>query len=148
MTLSAADASSEPKDVDLVLRDLKRRTPRARFDELAVAMTVLADADGRERGLREAITAQLPEELVMQSWVYTQGLNKGIEQGIEQGVLALRQAIAQALDVRGIPVTQAHRAQLDAEARIEVLQTWLTRALTAARADDVFGDRGQTSIGA
>ncbi len=41
------------------------------IEEPAVTMTVLADADGRARGPREVIAAQLPEELVMQSWVYT-----------------------------------------------------------------------------
>ncbi len=146
----AVDASRD--NLPIVLRNLKKRTPRARFDELAVAMTVLADADGRERGLRETITAQLPEELVMQSWVYTQGRQKGIEEGIEQGIergvergveqglLALRQAITLALEVRGLSVTLDRRPQLDAETRIEVLQTWLTRAITAERADDVFTD--------
>ena len=94
-------------------------------------MLVLADADGRERGLREAITAQLPEELVMQSWVYTQGLNPGIEQG-------LRMAIEHTLTARGVRLTDAHRARLAAEARIDVLQTSLTRAATAERAVDVF----------
>jgi hypothetical protein len=35
-------------------------------------------------------------------------------------------------------LSPTRRAQLDAETRVEVLQTWLTRAITAARAADVF----------
>jgi len=131
----AVDASRD--NLPRVVRALKKRTPSARFNELAVAMMVLAEADGRERGLREAITAQLPEELVMQSWVYTQGLNKGIEQGLEKG---LRMAIAQTLTARGVRLSDARRARLDAEARIEVLQAWLTRAANAEHAAEVFTD--------
>ncbi len=136
----AVDATRE--NLPDVVRALEDRTARARFEELAVAMTVLADADGRARGLREVIAAQLPEELVMQSWVYTQGKQRGIEEGVEKGRQeGLRQSIELALATRGLRLTAARRAQLDAEGRPEVLQMWLTRAITAARTADVFADR-------
>ncbi len=137
----ASDAT--PDAMGAVLRELRRRTSRARYEELAVAMTVLADADTRGRGLREIITAHLPEELVMQSWVYKQGVEKGIEQGIEKGIEkgkldTLRQSIEAVLTARELKLTAARRAQLAAETRVEVLQRWLTRASTAPRVADVF----------
>ncbi len=129
----AVDASRD--NLPEVVRGLRRRAPRARFDELALAMTVLADADRRERGLRQTITAQLPEELVMRSWVYTQGLEKGREEGRAVG---LRDAVSCALAARGLRLAATHRSKLDAETSVETLQTWLARAVTAERARDVF----------
>lgn len=125
----AADAT--PTAMPRVVSELRAALPARRFEEIAVAMTVLADADARKRGLRPVIAAQLPEELVMQSWVYTQGREKGVADG-------LRQSIALALSARGKRLSPARRAQLEAETRVEVLQTWLTRAVTAERAADVF----------
>src|SRR4051794_40332301 len=108
-------------------------------------MTVLADADARHRGLRDVITAHLPEELVMHSWVYRQGEQRGIEKGIEQGreqaAAALRSAIEKMLAPREVRVTAARSEQPATETRIEVLQEWLDHALTATRAADVFGQR-------
>jgi hypothetical protein len=123
-------------------------------------MTVLADADSRRRGLRAAIASHLPEELVMQSWVYKQGLDKGRQDGQEEGRRAarasrrqegrregrqrrdarrgLRRSIALALSVRGLHLDEASRARLDAEARVDVLEAWLARAVTAPRIADVF----------
>jgi len=124
----AADATPEamPRVVKGVAgSELREALPARRFEEITVAMTVLADA--RKRGLRTVIAAQLPEEIVMQSWVYTQGREKGLEQG-------LRRSIALGLSARGLKLTAARRAQLAAETRVAVLQTWLTRAVTAARA--------------
>jgi len=121
----AVDAT--PGAMPRVVHELRDALPARRFEELGVAMTVLADADARKRGLRAPIAALLPKELVMQSWVYNQGLEKGLEKG-------RRQSVALALAARGLKLTPARRAQLDAETRIEVLQTWLTRAVTAARA--------------
>ncbi len=144
----AVDAT--PASIPDVVRALRQRTSRPRFEELAVAMTVLADADGRERGLRETITANLPEELVMRSWVYNlghergveEGRVEGIEEGIEKGRLeTLRQFIEVALTARGLKLTAARRAQLESESRVETLQRWLTRAVTAERTAQVFSVR-------
>ena len=56
------------------------------MEELGVAMSVLADADKRKRGLRGVITSLLPEEAVMESWVYKQGKEKGQQEGVEKGI--------------------------------------------------------------
>ena len=137
----AVDAT--PDAMTRVLDALRDRTEPRQFEEFAVAMTVLADADVRGRGLRAVITSHLPEEIVMQSWVYKQGVEKGRQEGIEKGIEkgsqeTLRQSIALILSARGLRLTATRRARLDAETRIEVLNAWLTRAATAARAADVF----------
>jgi hypothetical protein len=77
-----ADERSLPQVIDA----LRARTSRREMDELGVAMSVLADADVRKRGLRGVITSLLPEEAVMESWVYNQGKAKGQQEGI--GLLA------------------------------------------------------------
>jgi hypothetical protein len=69
-----------------VIEALRARTSPRELEELGVAMAVLADADKRQRGLRDVITSLLPEEVVMQSWIYKQGEQKGIEKGREQGL--------------------------------------------------------------
>lgn len=133
----ALDATSDA--MPAVIKELRDHNPRARFEELAVAMAVLADADVRKRGLREVIASQLPRELVMQSWVYKQGQEQGLNEGIVRGeAKALREAIETTLSSRKFRLTPTRRAQLDAEVRVEVLQSWFKRALTADRAADVF----------
>jgi hypothetical protein len=81
----AVDAT--PQRMIRVVESLRQQSSPREFDELAVALTVLADADRRHRpGLQQAIVSQLPKELIMQNWVYKQGLEKGIEQGLEKGI--------------------------------------------------------------
>jgi hypothetical protein len=77
-----ADERSLPQVIDA----LRARTSPRQMEELGVAMSVLADADKRKRGLRGVITSLLPEEAVMESWVYKQGKAKGQQEGIEQGI--------------------------------------------------------------
>jgi hypothetical protein len=72
-----ADERSLPRVIEV----LRARTSRRQMEELGVAMAVLADADRRKRGLRDVITSLLPEEAVMESWVYKQGKEKGLEEG-------------------------------------------------------------------
>jgi hypothetical protein len=77
---------ADPAQMEHVLGELRARTSPREFKELAVALSVIADADKRRRGLREVVVSLLNEEVVMQSWVYRQGEQKGIEKGIEKGV--------------------------------------------------------------
>jgi hypothetical protein len=83
----AADAT--PESVAAVVQRLRLEVPTEEFEELSVAMSVLADTDKRHRGLRDVIVSLLPEEIVMESWVYQQGLNKGIERGIKKDLAKL-----------------------------------------------------------
>jgi hypothetical protein len=57
-----ADADKLAQVIEL----LRGSTAPAEFEELGVAMAVLADADRRGRGLREVVQSLLPRELVME----------------------------------------------------------------------------------
>jgi hypothetical protein len=76
----AVDA--DERSLQQVIEALRARTSPRQMEELGVAMSVLADADKRKRGLRSVITSLLPEEAVMESWVYKQGKAKGQEEGV------------------------------------------------------------------
>ena len=81
----------------------------------------------------------------MQSWIYKQGELKGIEKGIEKGraegaVGTLRQAIEKTLAAHKVRLSTSRREQLAAESRVDVLQVWFDRSLSASRAVDVFDD--------
>jgi len=71
------------------LKDLRLHSPSSTFEELGVAMAVLAEADSRGRGLRSVVRTCLPKGLVMQSWIYTEGMEAGIEKGIAKGIRPL-----------------------------------------------------------
>ena len=87
------DLPDEIEDLDLTLRHVSRRFPAQLARALlppgavitAVAMTVVADKDKRQRGLRGAIISVLGEEVVMESWVF----KKGREQGEQRSVVRL-----------------------------------------------------------
>jgi hypothetical protein len=159
------DASAEA--MPQVLDALRARVTRERFEELAVAMAVLADADARKRGLREAIDAYLPKELVMKNWIYRMGLESGIEQGIEQGIekgiekgreegieqglkrgikrgrehgraQELRETLALTLCARGIELTDEDRRRIAAERKLPTLKAWFINALKASHRAEVF----------
>ena len=49
-------------------------------------------------------------------------------------------AIQQLCATRGLKLTATWRAKLDAETRAEVLMRWLARAVTAAKAREIFSD--------
>ncbi len=83
----AVDASEQ--SLPQVIEALRARTSRRQMEELSVAMSVLADADTRKRGLRAVITSLLPEDVIMESWVYKQGKAKGQQEGIV-GLLSRR----------------------------------------------------------
>jgi len=65
------------------------------------------------------------------------GLEKGREEGREEGIAeGIRRAILDALDVRGLVVGPAVVARIAAERNVGVLDTWRTRAKTAASAEE------------
>ena len=141
----ARDATPEGMR-EVVARLKKRVRSRRQLAELASAMIVLADADARQRGLRTALTAHLPQELVMNSWLYQDALKQGREQGREQGkelgeLLALRRALAATLTTRGLRLTAKRREQIERETSADVLMAWIQAAVTAERIADVFAAR-------
>jgi hypothetical protein len=77
---------ADPVQMKRVLSELKATTEPRDFTELSAAMTVMADADKRRRGLSKVIIPLLDEEVVMQSSVFKMGVEKGIEEGLEKGL--------------------------------------------------------------
>lgn len=75
----AVDAT--PQGMAEVIDSLRREASPREFEELSVALAVMADADKRRRGLSDVIVSLLPEEIVMESWVFKQGVEKVIEKG-------------------------------------------------------------------
>jgi hypothetical protein len=102
---NAADERSLPQ----VINALRARTSRRQMEELGVAMSVLADADKRKRGLRGVTTSLLPEEAVMESWVYKQGKAKVQQEGREKGIGLLAHLVERRL---ARPLDSAERGTL------------------------------------
>ena len=78
--------------------------------------------------------ALVEPEVIKSSSIFLMGMEEGEAKG-------LRKAITLTCEARGLKLTAARRAQLEGEARVEVLLRWHTRALTAARTADVFAAR-------
>ncbi len=98
--------------------------------DLADEFRPLPDDDESQRKIKKHI---------LRSWLehVPEVANEIREKGVEDG---LRQSIALALSARALELTPPLRARLDAESRVEVLQRWLTRAVTVKHATDVFAD--------
>ncbi len=98
--------------------------------DLADEFSPLPEDDESQRKIKQHI---------LRSWLehVPEVANEIREKGVEDG---LRQSIALALSARTLDLTPSLRARLDAESRVEVLQHWLTRAVTAAHVSDVFAD--------
>ncbi len=102
--------------------------------DLADEFSPLPEDDESQRKIKQHILRSWLEHVPE---VANEIREKGREKGVEDG---LRQSIALALSARTLELTPALRARLDAESRVEVLQRWLTRAVTATRVSDVFAD--------
>ena len=82
--------------------------------------------------------ALVEPEVIKSSSIFLMGMAEGEAKGEAKG---LRKAITLTCEARGLKLTAARRAQLEGEARVEVLLRWHSRALTAARTADIFRDR-------
>ncbi|MFT3774925.1 MAG: hypothetical protein QM820_56985 [Minicystis sp.] len=83
----AVDA--DPARMKDVLDRLRATQPLPRFGELAVALSVIAAKDKRQRGLHEVILSMLSKEEAMQSPVYAMGQEDGKQSGREETVVQL-----------------------------------------------------------
>jgi len=93
----AVDADAQK--VTRAMQELRATVSPEAFDELGVALAVLADADQRHRGLRDVVRSLLPRELVMQNWIYKEGMEKGEEKGREEGLKqGLKQGVEKGLE--------------------------------------------------
>jgi hypothetical protein len=108
------------------------------FADAAAALSVFARSSRRAQGLREVVMALVEPEVIKSSSIFLMGMEEGIEKGEAKG---LRKAITLTCEARGLKLTTARRAQLEGEARPDVLLRWLTLAVTASRTADIFRDR-------
>jgi hypothetical protein len=137
MIFAPLTRDATPDAMKAIIERLKQRVRSPQqFEELASAMTVMADADMRDRGLRGPITACLPRELVMRSWIYQEGNRAG---EIKGSLGSLRVAVETTLKARGLRVTPRRHEQIAQESDPDVLLEWLRAAATAERLADVFG---------
>jgi hypothetical protein len=87
MIFAPLAVDADPEQMKRVLARLRAQTRPREFQELSVALTVIADADKRQRGLRQVILSSLNEEVVMQSWVFRQGVEKGRQEERQEGLV-------------------------------------------------------------
>lgn len=106
MIFAPLAVDADPARMKQVLDKLQAESSPRDFGELAVEMTVVADKDKRQRGLRDAILSALNEEVVMESWVWNQGKQQGKQQG-EQSLLVMLYEMQ-----LGRPLTEGEHATL------------------------------------
>jgi hypothetical protein len=86
MIFAPLAADADPAGVERVIAALRARVSKEEFEELGTAMAVLAEADGRERGLRDVVRSLMKEELAMNNWLFKEGKAKGLEEGLAKGL--------------------------------------------------------------
>jgi hypothetical protein len=123
-------ANADPQRMARVVDRIRGATSRREFEELSVAITVLADADKRKRGLRGAILSMLPEEMVMESWVFRQGVEKGKRETLtslfeRRFKRALTEAERSALAARITQVGDGRVEDVVLEMPADALAAWL-----------------------
>lgn len=128
----ARDAT--PERMAQVVDRLRAETSPREFAELAAALVVMADADKRHRDLRGAIVSMVGKEIIMENWLYKQGLEKGLEKG---RLVQARSALYRVFGNRNLPLTEEEKARIEACTDLTTLERWhdmAVVALTAAEA--------------
>ncbi len=117
-----------------VVEVLRAQSSPPEFEELSVAMAVLAETNRRVPGLRDVVTSLVSRGLVMQNWFYREGRKDGRKEGRQQGQ---REALAHQFERRlGRPLTTSER---------RVLASRLAK-LGAVRVGDVVLDRSPEEL--
>jgi hypothetical protein len=137
---------ADPDGMKRVLARLRAELPRREMEELAAALTVMADVDKRRRGLRSVIVPLLSEEIVMESWIYKQGEQKGLEKGMEKGLeKGLEKGRVEGRAGLLLDLLAAKFGRLPPKVRarvrkasLEELTAWGTRVLTATTLAEVL----------
>jgi hypothetical protein len=75
-----------------VLKTLRAQTTERDFAELGAAMAALAQVNRRDQSVADVIKSLLPREIVMQNWIYKEGVKHGVKKGVKKGV---KQGVAQ-----------------------------------------------------
>ncbi|MGK3961413.1 hypothetical protein WMF38_50950 [Sorangium sp. So ce118] len=110
--------------------DLKRRFGRSDDPEI----------EARRQEILQTLLADSPE---VKEQLIEKGVEKGIEQGIEKGqqqgrLTEARAALRRVLARRGLSLSAALEAQIDACSELATLERWLDQAVTAASAGDAL----------
>lgn len=106
---------------------------------VAVDQTREAVLAAEARGRRAGLSAGRHEGVV-------QGKRDGLIEGEAKGRReALREALLQWIDGRGLDLDDAQRDRIEGETRVEVLTRWVQRAPRAEAVADIVGDPGEGS---
>jgi hypothetical protein len=98
MAFAPLALDADERGVRRVADELRERVPdEALLAELAAAMTVFAEVDGRRRGLGPRIEAMFPNEVIMRNSIYTRGRDEGIALGRDEGIAPLVRMVSRRL---------------------------------------------------
>ncbi len=139
----ARDASRET--VGRAVQAVRERAQsRDDFVDLAAALAVMAAGSSYVGDLQEWIMSTLGNDLVESSLLWQKALGKGLKEGLKEGrkkgrkegreegrLAALRGSLRAVLAARGLRVTEAQRARIDAADDAKALEAWLQAAVTA-----------------
>jgi Uma2 family endonuclease len=115
-------------------------------DEVFVAplpVHALVKASKADNAIAAALLAKRnPVLLAAQAESRSEGLEEGRARGLEEGA---RCGLLAVLHARGLPITAAEQARIEACRDLDALTRWTARAVHAASVDEVLGDdRGET----
>jgi len=126
-----------------ILEKLRAELPARLFEELALAMSVMADVDQRKRGLRPVITSRVNEEGIMQNWLYQeghqQGRKEGRKEGLDEGRLEeARAALRRVLARRELALSPRQQKRINDCTDLARLERWHDQAVTAKSTADAL----------
>jgi hypothetical protein len=97
---------------------------------------ITALSKGRYDAMTRAMAGAGMEPIIIEDLVFF-GEDRGEARGIVKGQA---KAVLQVADLRGLSLTEAQRARVLACTDLPTLEAWLTRAVTAASAEDILRD--------
>jgi hypothetical protein len=105
---------------------------------------IAALSKGRYEVMTRAMAAAGVEPVIIEDLVFfgedrgeARGLVKGEAKGLAKGQA---KAVLQVAELRGLSLTEQQRARVLACTELPTLEAWLTRAVTAATAEDILRD--------
>ncbi|MFO0646162.1 MAG: hypothetical protein U0326_07980 [Polyangiales bacterium] len=120
--------------------------------ELAAAMAVFAEVDGRRRGLGPRVEAMFPNEVIMRNSIYTRGRDEGIALGRDEGIaLGRDEGIALGRDEGIAPLLRVVSRRLGRDLRPEersALARHIETPEGAARLGDLVIDLSPADLAA
>jgi hypothetical protein len=99
-----------------VLQALRAQTTEQDFAELGAAMAALAQVNRRDPGVADVVKSLLPREIVMQNWIFKEGVKHGVKKGVKKGLAPLAHQFERRL---GRPLAADEQARLAERLRKE-----------------------------